>query len=109
MKPHFTTGPWICDRNGCGELAVFTRRGRHTLSGEGNKPLPLSQREANGELQAAAPEMYQALQAVRSHLIDADVLFDPNPQWEGEQARYDRAQAALCLVDRVLGELEAKL
>jgi hypothetical protein len=32
---------------------------------------------------------------VRSHIAQADVLFDPNPHAEGEQTRYDRAQSAL--------------
>lgn len=46
--------------------------------------------------------MLDALKAVQEHISGADVLFDPNPQWEGEQARYDKAQEALCLVEEAI-------
>ena len=62
-----TPGPWIADRNGLGELAIFTAKGKHTLSCEGDRPLPLRQREANAELQAAAPAMYEAIKATLEH------------------------------------------
>lgn len=50
--------------------------------------------------------MVDALKAVQEHITGADVLFDPNPQWEGEQERYDKAQDALCLVDQALAQIE---
>ena len=46
--------------------------------------------------------MLDALKAVQADIGGADVLFDPNPQWEGEQARYDKAQEALYLVDEAI-------
>ena len=67
-----TPGPWIADRNGLGELAIFTAKGKHTLSCEGDSPLPLRQREANAELQAAAPVMYKALKAIPDSALNCE-------------------------------------
>ena len=50
--------------------------------------------------------MLDALKAVHDNIICADVLFDPNPQWEGEQKRYDDAQEALALVDQAIRKVE---
>ena len=65
-------------------------------------------KQANAHLIAAAPAMYEALKAIQEKISGADVLFDPNPQWEGEQARYDAAQEALFLVDQALAQAEGK-
>ncbi len=46
--------------------------------------------------------MLEALQAVQHDIGNADVLFDPNPQRDGEQERYDRAVAALQQVNQAL-------
>ena len=76
-----TPGPWIADRNGLGELAIFTAKGKHTLSCEGDSPLPLRQREANAELQAAAPAMYEALKALVEYL-DTQVQAGKLDDWK---------------------------
>jgi len=62
----------------------------------------------NAHLIAAAPAMYEALKAIQEKISGADVLFDPNPQWEGDQARYDAAQEALFSVDQALAQAEGK-
>ena len=58
--------------------------------------------------EAINKELLEALKAVQEHITGADVLFDPNPQWEGEQARYDKAQEALCLVDQAIAKAEGR-
>lgn len=46
--------------------------------------------------------MLAALEAVRDSISEADVLFDPNPNWPGECERYDKACEALAQVETAL-------
>jgi len=82
MKPHHTPGPWIADRNGMGDLAIFTKNGKHTLSCEGVKPLPLKQREANAELQAIAPDLFGIVRRVYDYMMEQDE--EERPFWQEE-------------------------
>lgn len=61
MKTKHTPGPWIVQRSILGELEPFGPDGRHLLSCEVADALPLKEREANGALMAAAPDLLQAL------------------------------------------------
>lgn len=46
--------------------------------------------------------MLAALEAVRDSISQADVLFDPDPNWPGECERYDKAIKALAQVEAAL-------
>ena len=105
-----TPGPWACNvwmvgnNVPTGEITISGPEGdEHICTMDGNED-----NLANGNLIAAAPAMYEALKAIQEKISGADVLFDPNPQWEGEQARYDAAQEALFLVDQALAQAEGK-
>ncbi|SRR5579871_1129463 len=57
-----TPGPWHVSRSMRGELEPWNAHGIHLLSCEAAKALSLKERQANGSLIAAAPDMYRALQ-----------------------------------------------
>ncbi len=61
MKTKHTPGPWTVQRSMAGELEPFGPDGRHLLSCEIADALPLKEREANGALMAAAPDLLRAL------------------------------------------------
>lgn len=58
-----TAGPWSCERNALGELALWDARGNNLLHSEGGA-LSQEEREANGALAAAAPDLLAALQQI---------------------------------------------
>ena len=64
----YTQQPWVVERSVAGELEPFTTDGVHLLSGEGDKPLPLEEREANGRLIGAAQRHDVRLRATTAFL-----------------------------------------
>lgn len=71
-KQKHTPGPWVAGVTLMGDLAIFTAKGKHTLSGEAEKPLPLRQLEANARMQAASVEMYETLSKIVTLCDDGD-------------------------------------
>jgi hypothetical protein len=64
----YSEGPWVVQRDLLGELAPFNSDGTHLLTGEGDDPLPLEEREANGRLISAAPQHDARLRATTAFL-----------------------------------------
>jgi hypothetical protein len=64
----YTQKPWVVERSVLGELEPFTNDGVHLLSSEGEHPLPLEEREANGRLIKAAPRHDARLRATTAFL-----------------------------------------
>lgn len=61
METKHTPGPWTVARSVLGELEPFGPDGRHLLSCEVACSRPLKEREANGALIAASPDLLEAL------------------------------------------------
>lgn len=62
-----TSGPWECSRNSLGELSIWRQSdGVHVLHSAGE--LPLAEREANGQLMSAAPDLLEACKAAAEYL-----------------------------------------
>lgn len=61
MKTKHTPGPWTVQRSIRGGLEPFGPDGRHLLSCEVADAIPLEEREANGGLISASPDLLQAL------------------------------------------------
>ena len=103
-----TPGPWVINAHDTGMNDSGTIEGNGVVICPEVYGESKARCDANAHLIAAAPAMYEALKAIQEKISGADVLFDPNPQWEGEQARYDAAQEALFLVDQALAQAEGK-
>jgi hypothetical protein len=102
-----TAGPWEVVRNMGGELAPFQKAtGAHLLSSE--SPLSLEEREANGALIGAAPDMLAALEtaldAWRDQFEPADDAADSDLEISGADfvdwfaSWRDQAKAAVAAV-----------
>lgn len=73
---------------------------------EGRYPKTEQEAIGNAELIAMAPAMYDLLLAVRRHLADADVLFEPGD--DGERNRHAMADKTLAQVCALLTAIERK-
>lgn len=73
-----TMGPWEAAQTMCGELAIFTEGGTHTLSSDGDAPLPRSEREANAAIQAASVDMFESLTLIVQGFTERAFIVSPN-------------------------------
>lgn len=65
MTIQHTAGPWESDYDSTGELSLWDQHGNNLLVSESS--LPMEERQANGKLAAAAPELLAALQSLLDH------------------------------------------
>jgi hypothetical protein len=87
-----TPGPWTVERDGCGQLAPFHGvTGEHLLN-DGN-PAPLEEREANGRLIAAAPDMLALLKRVLACPMAASWLEADGGTYSAAKALVERVEA----------------
>lgn len=91
MSDH-TQGPWIVDRSGDGRTGTIIRGG-DMYPGATHLPIiakMANKSVANAQLVAAAPELFEALEAL---LYDrSDVGNIPQERWESARAVYLKAR-----------------
>lgn len=71
-----TPGPWVIDGKNNGGPIIRSRADGAYIARANGMPDPL-ETEANAYLIAAAPELYEALRAIRDELVRQDIKFGP--------------------------------